>query len=150
LKKLRGFLGLTGYYHKFVNDYGQITTPLMKLLKKESFSWTKEETKYFEKRKEDMYTTLVLATPDFTKKIIMESDASGHGIGAILMQKGMPLSFESNQLKGKNLFRPIYEKEMLSILHAGQKWSPYLIGRHFKVKTNHDNLKYFLEKQLSA
>ena len=59
-----------------------------------------------------MYTTLVLATPDFTKKIIMESDASGYGIGAILMQKGMPLSFESNQLKGKNLLKPIYEKEM--------------------------------------
>jgi hypothetical protein len=146
LKKLRGFLGLTGYYHKFFKNYGQIVTPLTTLLKKEAFSWTQEETKYFEKLKEAMCTTPVLATPDFTKTFIVECDASGHGIGAILMQEGRPLAFERNQLKGKNLLKPIYEKEMLAILHAIKKWHPYLIGRHFKVKTNHDSLKYFLEQ----
>jgi hypothetical protein len=110
LKKLRGFLGLTGYYHKFFKNYGQIGAPLMELLKKEEFSWTEEATKDFEKLKEAMCTTLVLATPNFTKTFIMECDASGHGIGAVLMQEGRPLSFESIQLKGKNLVKPIYEK----------------------------------------
>jgi len=146
LKKLRGFLGLRGYYRKFVKNYGQTTTTLTTLLKKEAFSWKEEETKDFEKLKEAMCTTLVLTTPDFTKTFIVECDASGHGIGAVLMQEGRPIAFERRQLKGKDLVKPIYEKEMLAIIHAVQKWRPYLIGRHFKVKTDHDSLKYFLEQ----
>ena len=86
MKKLRQILGLIGYYHKFVNNYGQITTPLKTLSKNESFSWTQETTKYFEKPKEFMCTTPVLAIFDFTKTFIVECDASGHSIDAFLMQ----------------------------------------------------------------
>jgi hypothetical protein len=69
IKKLRGFLGLTRYYHKFFKNYGQITTPLTTLLKKEAFSWIKTTTKSFEKLKEAMCTTPILATLEFTKNI---------------------------------------------------------------------------------
>jgi hypothetical protein len=68
----------------------------------------------------------------------------------VLMQEGRPLAFERNQLKGKKLLKLIYEKEMLAILHAVNKLRPYLIGRHFKVKTYHDSLKYLLEQRLSS
>jgi hypothetical protein len=102
LKKLRGFLGFPGYYNKFFKNYGQIKTPLTTLLKKEAFSWTEEATKAFEKIKEAMCTTPILATLDFTKTFILECDALGHGIDVILMQEGRPLSFERIQLKGKN------------------------------------------------
>jgi hypothetical protein len=150
LKKLKGFLGLTCYYCKFVNNYGQLAVPLTTLLKNEVFSWTEEATKVFEKLNDAMCITFVLATPDFTKTFIVECDVSSHGIGAVLMQEERPLAFESNQLKGKILVKPVSEKEMLAILHAFQKWCPYLIRRHFKVKNNNASLKYFLEQRLSS
>jgi len=150
INNLRGFLGLTGYYRKFVRNYGRIATPLTTLTKKDAFSWTLEATKAFEQLKEVMCKAPVLTTPDFTKTFIVECDASVNGIGVVLMQKGRPLTFESRPLKGKDLHKPIYEMEMMAILHALKKWHPYLIGRHFKVKTNHDSLKYFLEQRLSS
>ena len=141
IKHLRGFLRLTGYYHKFAKNYGRITTPLTRLLKKYAFSWTLEATKAFEHLKEAMCQAPVLAAPDFTKSFIVECDASGNGIGVVLMEEGRFISFESCPIKGKYFHKAIYEKEMLEILRALKIWRPYLMGRHFKVKTDHDSLK---------
>jgi len=141
---------LIGYYHKFVKNYGRIAAPLTTLLKKDAFSWPPKTMKAFEHLKEAMCQALVLTTPDFTKTFIMECDASGNGIGVVLMQEERPIAFEIHPITGKYIHKAIYEKEMLAILHALKKWQPYLMGRHFKVKTDHDSLKYLLEQILSS
>jgi hypothetical protein len=129
LKILCGFLGLTGYYRKFVKNYGKIAAPLTALLKKNSFTWTPAAAQAFQTLKMAMCNTPVLALPDFTKTFVLECDASGKGIGVVLMQAGRPLAFTSKQLSKKNLGKPIYEKEMLAILHAVELWHPYLLGQ---------------------
>jgi hypothetical protein len=150
LKSLRGFLGLTGYYGKFVKNYGKITTPLTALLKKNSFTWTPVIAQAFQTLKTTMCTTPVLSLPDFTKTFVLECDASGKGIGVVLMQEGRPLAFTSKQLSERNLGKPIYEKEMLAILHVVDLWRPYLFGQRFQIKIDYQSLKYFLEQRISS
>jgi hypothetical protein len=150
IKILHGFLGLTGYYCKFVKNYGKIAAPLTALLKNNSFTWTLAADQAFQTLKMTMCTTPVLALPDFTKTFVLECDASRKGIDTVLMQEGRPLAFTNKQLSERNLGKPIYEKEMLAILHVVDLWRPYLLGQHFQIKTNHQSLKYFLEQRISS
>eukprot|EP01018_Ginkgo_biloba_P023498 Gb_02517 [translate_table: standard] len=130
-------------------DPAKITT-LNKLLKKEAFCWNPQVEDCFERVKKIMTSTPILATPNFSKPFILECDASGLGMGPVLMQEGGPIAFESRILKGKEVTRSTYDKEMLAIIHALTKWRQYLLGSKFIVKTDHNSLQYILkQKELS-
>ena len=136
LKALRGFLGLTGYYRKFIKGYGQIASPLTSLLKNDAFLWSDKAEKAFEELKAAVSQPPVLALPDFSKTFVIECDASGFGMGAVLMQDGRPLAYYSQDLKGKNLFLSTYEKELLALVLSVKKWRPYLFATIFTIKTD--------------
>lgn len=150
IKALRGFLGLTGYYRRFVRGYGEISRPLTKLLQKDQFSWTEEASTTFQNLKQAMSSTLILALPDFSQPFVVETDASSKGIGALLMQERKPLAYLSKALAPKHLGLSVYEKELLAIVHAVSKWRSYLMGAHFIIKTDHQSLKFFMEQRLST
>ena len=86
----------------------------------------------------------VLALPDFTQPFVLECDASGEGIGAVLMQGGHPIAFESRKLLPHERLYPIYDKEMMAIVHALAKFWQYLVGNRFRVRNDHNNLRFFL------
>ncbi|KAL5779345.1 hypothetical protein ACOSQ2_010082 [Xanthoceras sorbifolium] len=140
---LRGFLGLTGYYRKFVCNYGAIARPLTNLLKKGKFEWTKEADSAFNNLKQAMTSTSTLAMPNFNEPFVIESDASGEGIGAVLTQQNRLIAFMSRALGVTKQSWSTYAKEMLVIIQAIKTWRPYLIGRKFYIHTDQRSLKYF-------
>jgi hypothetical protein len=147
LTKLRGFLGMCTYYRKFVKGFSQLCAPLTDLTKKGAFKWSEEAQFTFDNMKKVMSTCRVLALPNFGQPFTLECDASGEGIGAILMQNRHPLVYESQKLKGPELLYNIYDKEMLAIMHALTKFRQYLVGARFVVKSDHNSLKYLLEQK---
>ncbi|XP_038998743.1 uncharacterized protein LOC120124050 [Hibiscus syriacus] len=150
LKALRGFLGLTGYYRKFIKGYGELSKPLTNMLKKEGFHWSPEAKLSFENLKRVMCEAPVLALPNFEQKFFLETDASSRGIGAVLSQAGRPIAYLSKALGPKHADLSIYEKEYLAILMAVSHWRHYLESGSFVIKTYHEPLKHLLEQKLTT
>jgi hypothetical protein len=146
ITELRGFLGLTGYYRKFVSKYGILAKPLTRLLQKKQFAWSKEAETAFIALKKAMVTTLVLALPQFDKPFIIETDVCDEGVGAVLMQFDKPIAYLSKALREKNRALSIYEKEFLALMLAVDKWKQYLQHSESIIKTDHRALS-FLEDQ---
>lgn len=149
VKKLRGFLGLAGYYRKFVRGFGIISKPLTQLLRKGvPYKWTHETEQAFQQLKHALVSAPVLALPDFSKQFTLETDASECGIGAVLSQDKHPIAFLSRALGPKSKGLSTYEKEYMAILLAVDHWRPYLQHGEFLILTDHHSLKHLSEQRL--
>lgn len=150
-KEVRGFLGLAGYYRKFVRNFGVISSLLTDLLKKNVvFCWTSEHEASFQSLKQALLSAPVLALPDFKKPYEIETDASDIGIGAVLMQAGHPIAFLSKALGPKSRGLSTYEKESLAILMVVEKWRSYLQFAEFVIRTNQRSLVHLEDQWLAT
>ena len=147
LTQLRGFLGLCSYYRRFVKGFSKLTASLTNLTKKGAFSWNEEAQRAFETLKEVMSSCPVLAILDFSSPFELCCNASGEGIGAVLTQHKHPIAFESRKLKNIEQTYSVYDKEMLAIMHALEKFRQYLICGKFIVKIDHNSLRFFLSQK---
>ena len=150
VRAVRGFLGLAGYYRKFVHNYGTVAASLTALLKKDGFSWGPEAAAAFDALKAAVTSAPILAMPDFSKTFIIECDASTHGFGAVLVQEGHPVAFFSRPVAPRHAALAAYERELIGLVQAVRHWRPYLWGRRFLVKTDHYSLKYLLDQRLAT
>ena len=142
LKALRGFLGLTRYSRRFVANYSKIAWPLTQQLRKDAFLWTGEAMQAFQKLKEAMVTLPILALPDFYKTFVIETNASGVGLGAVLMQEERHLAYFSHALNPQAQAKSVYERELMAMVFAIRKRRPYLLGQRFIVRTDQSSLKF--------
>ena len=147
---LRGFLGLAGYYRRFIQGYAAMAAPLTKLLKNDGFTWTEEATAAFVALKQALSTTPVLQLPAFDQPFLVDCDASGSGFGAVLHQGDGALAFFSRPFAARHMKLATYERELIGLVQAVRHWRPYLWGRHFTVRTDHFALKFLLDQRLST
>ncbi|XP_058784315.1 uncharacterized protein LOC131659094 [Vicia villosa] len=118
LTHLRGFLGLTGFYRRFVKNYATLAAPLTDLLRSTKFEWSTEAAVAFTELKKRMTDMPVLSLPDFTKQFIIETDASAVGIGAVLSQDGHPIAFFSKKLCPRMQAASVYVREMFAVTES--------------------------------
>jgi hypothetical protein len=151
MKEIRSFLGIAGYYRKFVKDFGILSRPLTNLLKKgQVFCWQEAHDIAFQALKQALVTAPVLALPNFSKPFEVETDASDTGIGAVLHQSGHPIAFVSKSLGARHQGLSTYEKESLAILLAVDHWRSYLMSGEFTIRTDHRSLVHLDEQRLTT
>ncbi|WVY92216.1 hypothetical protein V8G54_037730 [Vigna mungo] len=150
LKQLRGFLGLTSYYRRFIKGYASIAASLTNLLKKDSFGWDDTATTAFQELKKRIIAAPVLALPNFSKPFILETDASGHDIGAVLSQDCHPIAYFSKKLSPRMQKQSVYTREFYAISEAIAKLKHYLLGHKFIIRTDQKSLRSLNDQSLQT
>jgi hypothetical protein len=141
--EVRSFLGLAGYYHKFVEGFSSITKSMTLLLKKDKkFEWTDKCEESFQELKKRLVSVPILTMPDVTKDFVIYCDASKLGLGSVLMQEGKGTSYLSRQLKPHEVNYPTHDLDLAAVVHALKTWRHYLIGNRCDIYTDHKRLKY--------
>ncbi|WVZ49826.1 LOW QUALITY PROTEIN: hypothetical protein U9M48_001152 [Paspalum notatum var. saurae] len=150
-KEVRGFLGLAGYYRRFIENFSRIAKPMTSLLEKDAeFRWTNAQQAAFDELKKRLTTAPVLTLPDQQKKFIVYCDASRDGLGCVLMQEGKVIAYTSRQMRKHELNYPTHDLELAAVVHALKIWRHYLYGQRCEIYIDHKSLKYiFTQNELN-
>lgn len=141
-KTIKSFLGLIGYYRRFIKDFARLAKPMTRLLKKSTpFFWNHAAQEAFENLRDTICRQPLLQYPDFRKSFIVTTDASNYAIGAVLSQgdigKDLPIAYASRTLNDTETNYSTTEKELLAIIFAVNHFRPYLYGHKFTLVTDH-------------
>jgi hypothetical protein len=127
LTQLQSFLDLAGFYRRFVRDFSTIAAPLNDLMKKGvPFYWCAAQEHSFNTLIDKLTHAPLLQLPDFGKTFELECDASGIGIGGVLLQEGKLIAYFSEKLSGHSLNYSTYDKELYALVHVLEAWQHYL------------------------
>jgi hypothetical protein len=149
--QIRQFLGLAGYYRRFIQDFSKIAHPMTKLLQKDAkFVWSLACEEDFQALKKFLTSAPVLAQPDIEKPFDVYCDASTTGLGCVLMQDGRVIAYASRQLKKHEVNYPTHDLELVAVVHALKIWRHYLLGNKVHIFTDHKSLRYiFTQPELN-
>ncbi|XP_044428442.1 uncharacterized protein [Triticum aestivum] len=143
VSQVRSFHGLAGFYRRFVKDFSTIAAPLNELTKKGiPFKWGAPQEEAFLELKKQLTEAPLLILPDFTKTFEIECDASGIGVGGVLMQERKPIAYFSEKLSGAQLNYSVYDKELYALVRVLETWQHYLWPKEFIVHSDHEALKH--------
>jgi ribonuclease HI len=151
VSEIRSFLGLAGYYRRFIEGFSKLARPMTELLKKEKkFQWSTACEDSFQEMKKRLTTAPVLTLPDIRKDFEIFCDASRQGLGCVLMQERKVVAYASRQLRPHEVNYPTHDLELAAVVHALKIWRHYLIGSRCEVYTDHKSLKYiFTQTELN-
>lgn len=141
-KEIKSFLGLVGFYRKFISNFAKIVSPFTKCLKKGAIIKTNDDDyiSAFQLCKELLCNAPILAYPDFTKEFKLTTDASNVSVGSVLSQQNRPIAYYSRTLNSAEKNYSTIEKELLAILDSTKHFRPYLFGQNFTIETDHNPL----------
>jgi hypothetical protein len=143
LTQLRSFLGLTGFYRCFVRDFSTIVATLNDLMKKGVlFCWGAAQDHAFHTLIDKFTHAPLLKLLDFSKTFELECDASGIGIGGVLLQEGKTMAYFSEKLCGPSLNYSTYDKELYALIRVLETWQHYLWPKEFVIHSDHESLKH--------
>jgi hypothetical protein len=131
---IQSFLGLAGYYRRFIEGFSKIAKPMTELLKKgKTFEWTPRCEASFQELKKKLTTAPVLTMHDMERSFSIYCEASGQGLGCVLMQDGHVVAYASRQLRKHEEKYPTHNLELAAVVHALKIWRHYIIGKRCKV-----------------
>ncbi|GJX70940.1 putative reverse transcriptase domain-containing protein [Tanacetum coccineum] len=146
--EIRQFLGLAGYYRRFIEGFSKIAKPMTKLTQKSvKFNWGEKEETAFQTLKQKLCSAPILALPEGSENFVVYCDASHKGLGAVLMQKEKVIAYASRQLKIHEKNYTTHDLELGAVVFALKMWRHYLYGTKCVVFTDHKSLQHILDQK---